>query len=287
MRRSRCAAALVATAVLGTAACSGPQQRQEQVRTSTGQSEPSRAPEHIHAVVVDDDKTYLATHEGVFALVGGRATRVSDQPFDAMSLAASRGVMMASGHPAPGTGFPDPLGLGVSSDGGRTWRAVSRLGETDFHDVELSGEQVWAVSADGVLWRSQTGGRRWTSSDHPAVHDLVVDPADDSIVVALSAAGVVASADGGTTLSPVDPQPASRPLKALRVQGETLVVTETGEMLAWSPGARVWDRRGVLPAGVQAVGSSRDGLVAVTSSGLYRSSDGGRTFELRSPIAWP
>ena len=277
MRRSRCAAALVATAVLGTAACSGPQQRQEQVRTSTGQSEPSRAPEHIHAVVVDDDKTYLATHEGVFALVGGRATRVSDQPFDAMSLAASRGVMMASGHPAPGTGFPDPLGLGVSSDGGRTWRAVSRLGETDFHDVELSGEQVWAVSADGVLWRSQTGGRRWTSSDHPAVHDLVVDPADPRRFVAASVVGLIKSSDSGRTWSPLEGSPI---VLAWPAPGALYAFTADGSVQVSADGGSTWAGRSTLPgepAAVTAVGT--DSLIVALHDGtLVSSADGGRSW---------
>lgn len=283
------AAVALAAGIVALSACSssGGTASSAASASSTASTPAASAPEHIHAVVVDGAQTFLATHEGVFRLEGGRAVRVSDQPFDAMSLAGSDGLLLASGHPAPGTDFPDPLGLGRSTDGGRTWRPDSHLGVTDFHDVDVVGSRIWGVASGGTLWRSEDGGRQWSSSAVPPVSDLAAGPAGGSEVMAVSDGQVVLSNDGGASFSRTAPLPGATAVRVLWAGDDRLAVSGAGDVLAWSPSDGRWTRRGSLPVGTQAVGSAGADVLAVTAAALHRSTDGGRTFTVLSPISWP
>lgn len=284
MRQStRVHALVVGVTALGLAGCAGGSSGQQHAAHG-GTS--GQAPVHIHAVVVQDEQTFLGTHEGLFRLVDGRAVRVSDQPFDVMSLAASPGLFVASGHPAPGTDFPDPLGLGVSSDGGRSWKSISRLGVTDFHDVEIAGSRVWGLASDGALWRSEDGGDQWETSAHPGLHDVAVDPADPDRVLALSEAGLLVSNDGGTTFAPAEPPPPSTLVKVLWLGDEQVAVTATGDVVARTPGPGAWVRRGAVPAGAEAVTTTGRDVVVAAMGAIYRSTDAGASFVRTSSVSW-
>ncbi len=93
----------------------------------------------------------------------------------------------ASGHPGPGVGLPQPLGLVESTDGGRSWRPVSRQGESDFH--ALAAWRGGVVGYDGAALRASADGRpgapsrrlrcrtRWPRPGRPAAaHDQPVRP---------------------------------------------------------------------------------------------------------------
>jgi hypothetical protein len=107
-------------------------------------------PSHVHALVVRRDGALLVgAHEGLFVLAAtGKATRVSEHAFDVMGLARGGSTtLLASGHPAPHTPGPNPLGLVSSDDGGRTWRSVSLAGEADLHLIAADDRRVVATTA--------------------------------------------------------------------------------------------------------------------------------------------
>ena len=88
------------------------------------------------------------------------------------------GTLFASGHAAPP--LPQNLGLTRSSDGGKTWEAVSGINDADYHEIELAGKRVLALRADRPeVQVSDDGGKTFETRDPPADSppiDVTVNP---------------------------------------------------------------------------------------------------------------
>ncbi|MBD4563876.1 hypothetical protein GUG69_04755, partial [Xanthomonas citri pv. citri] len=74
------------------------------------------------------------------------------------------GRYLASGHPAPRTDLPEPLGLAESTDRGQSWTVLSRGGASDFHALAAGPNGV--LGFDGQL-RASTDGLTWQSLEIP------------------------------------------------------------------------------------------------------------------------
>lgn len=119
---------------------------------------------HVHGVVVDGDGLLLGTHDGVHRVnpESGASERVGESRDDFMGFGgAPDATLVASGHPGPGSTLPNPLGLITSSDGGQTWKSVSLLGQVDFHDLAIRGNEIVGWDTRGPLQWSSDGGVSW------------------------------------------------------------------------------------------------------------------------------
>ncbi|MER7071912.1 F510_1955 family glycosylhydrolase [Terrabacter sp. NPDC000476] len=151
---------------------------------------------HIHRAIRERDTILVATHQGLFRLAGhGQLVAVSP-PIDLMGFAiATDGTYVASGHPAPQSDLPQPVGLIQSADRGRTWSLRSRGGQSDFHALTALGPGVMAFddalrfSPDRVTWQD----RRIPAPPR----DLAAGP--DGTVLATTERGLLASDDRGLT----------------------------------------------------------------------------------------
>ena len=247
---------------------------------------------HVHAVAVNpaDGEVYLATHDGLF--VAGAGNERVGPVIDLMGFTvAGPDHFYASGHPGPGTDLPQPVGLIESTDGGNTWTAISRGGESDFHTLTASTAGV--AGFDGVV-RTSVDGHTWVdSSDPPAApFDLAAAP-DGEVLLATTERGPVRTDDGGATWSPVEAAPL---LLLVEWADERTAVglTPTGEVMVSSDRAATWEQVGDLAPGAadlapgaetqpQALGAqfSSSGdlrILAVTGSAVLESVDGGATF---------
>jgi hypothetical protein len=75
---------------------------------------------HIHQVKVQGKKILLGTHEGLYQYQGAdKVLRMSPEVFDVMGLSIDGKRIYASGHPGPGSKFPEPVGLVLSTKTGR------------------------------------------------------------------------------------------------------------------------------------------------------------------------
>ena len=124
-----------------------------------------------------------------------------------MGFAIDGERMYTSGYPDPTVTLDANMGLVSSTDQGRSWRAISLKGTTDFHDLEISHAGVRATtiygfdSADAVIRVSRDGGFTWTSGADVATWDMAADPALPGTIYATSELvvadqhGIVASSD--------------------------------------------------------------------------------------------
>ncbi len=191
----------------------------------------------------------------------------------------------------------DPASGTIYGGGGNEWfgPAVWKsddLGETWTHSSEglayETGEQpikaVWSLAPSnghvyaGVepagLFRSEDGGRSWSHvrglRDHPSrtdwqpggggliLHSLVLDPQDNKrIWVGISAAGVFHSADGGRTWEP----------------------RNRGTRADYLPEGQNYPEYGQCVHSLVMAPGMHDRLYQQNHCGMYRSDDGGRTWQ--------
>jgi hypothetical protein len=288
-RRPAVLVAATVTALMTLAAgCSSPEPEPESSPESApaarSAADPGRLPSaHIHGVAMDpgDGALLLASHDGLFEVgAGGELTPIGPV-IDLMGFAVSGADhYLASGHPGPGVDLPEPVGLIESTDGGATWTAVSRQGESDFHALTVSG--AGALGYDGALMRS-ADGRTWEELDIPAQpHTLAASP-DGRQILATTQQGLLRSTDAGSSWSRVDGAPllqvvdwADEGTTVAGVDPAGVIWTSTDAAGTWQEGAQL----GAAPhaIAVTAMDDGRTRIAVVTTDALLESQDGGRTF---------
>lgn len=169
---------------------------------------------HIHGLAVDPGDPavlYIATHAGLVKGIRGRDWQfVGDDRSDFMGFTVhptAPGLMVASGHPAPGIPAPNPRGVIVSRDGGRAWRPLALEGVADFHALTLSpadGDTLygWSVGRSPGLYRVSLRHGTWTRLEARGLEEvfsLQAHPQEAETVLAGTTSGLQVSRDGGRT----------------------------------------------------------------------------------------
>jgi len=175
---------------------------------------------HAHGLAVDPvhrEVLWIGGHTGLVRVTTGRVWRqIGRQGYDMMGFVmspAGRGTMLTSGHPGPRDRRPEPLGVEVSRDRGRTWRPLALAGQADFHAMAVStaNPQVlyaWNVFGRKGLYRSRDGGRSWTPLGDRGLRQvfaLAAHPARPAVVLAGTADGLLISEDAGETWATLAP----------------------------------------------------------------------------------
>ena len=235
---------------------------------------------HVHAAAFDpDDGTLLlASHHGLLQVGDGTLTPIGPV-MDLMGFTvAGPGRYLASGHPGLHVDLPQPVGLIESTDGGRTWKPISRQGQSDFHALTVSAAGV--LGYDGALVASPDG-RTWQQLQIPAEpHTLAAAP-DGTQVLATTQEGLLRSTDGASWAA-LDGAPllqvvtwADEGRTAVGVDPAGTLWTSTDSGTSWGEGAEL----GSPPQAVAAT-TTDDGLriAVVTGDSVLESDDGGRTF---------
>ncbi|MHA7176965.1 F510_1955 family glycosylhydrolase [Arthrobacter sp. Sr24] len=243
---------------------------------------------HIHGMSVDPTTTkiLLATHDGLYDTTANAPVKVSETTIDLMGFtaAAEPGTFYASGHPGPGSSLPNPVGLIQSTDSGKTWQAVSRAGQSDFHTLTISGEAL--VGFDGQL-RTSTDGITWTTSATTFTPTVLAGSPASTVVLATTQDGLQRSTDSGTTWQSVPKSPniqfvaiatprEKAPTNAVGVatDGSVFLSTDTG--LTWAATGTV---TGQIEAITAVEGSTGKPTIWVsTPTGVQVSTDSGKTF---------
>ncbi|GAB6933661.1 F510_1955 family glycosylhydrolase [Calditerricola satsumensis] len=200
--------------------------------------------EHLHGLGYSPDgqRLLLAAHDGLRVYANGEWIRPDTPGHDFMGFAPVNDGFYASGHPAPGSNLPDPLGLVKSTDEGATLKTLGLGGEADFH-VMAAGYQsrvLYAINtvpnsrmASPGLYFTADEGKTWVKSAmnslpneaitaHNAWVALAVHPTNSAVVAVGADSGLYLSTDRGHRFQPVLPQ---MPVTALAfTQKGTLLV---------------------------------------------------------------
>lgn len=173
---------------------------------------------HIHGLSYSADGKQIAipSHHGLALYADGKWSKGAGPEHDYMGYSATRDAIYSSGHPAPGSGLPNPFGLIRSRDGGKTWDKLGLEGESDFHVLATSyGTNAVYVLNHQPNSRMKTAGLYFTLSDGmkweqaaarglPAkTGGLAVHPSDPKQVAAAADEGLFLSRDSGATFAPL------------------------------------------------------------------------------------
>jgi hypothetical protein len=245
--------------------------------------------EHVHGLGINpaDGSLYVATHTGTFRIPeGGDAERIGESFQDTMGFTVvGPDHFLGSGHPDVAgmqAGQPGRLGLIESTDGGATWTSLSLSGEVDFHGLADAHDQVYGWDSGTGRFMVSTDRHEWDTRSTLELFGFAVDPDDPDHIVAAGPAGLVESTDGGRTWT-------------ARGGPQLLTISWPAEGGLWGadPGGVVWhqagaewERTGTLPGEPQALLATADVLYAAAHddngvTGIYRSTDDGRTWDLR------
>lgn len=169
------------------------------------------SPNHLHGIGFDSDneRLYLASHFGLFALEDDQLHQVGDERSDLMGFSMNPknpSEIFASGHPQGGGN----LGVMHSTDEGLTFEQIST--GVDDEVVDFHGMTISAADPDrfygafmGQIYRSEDRGKtfeRFASSDLGetglcwGVACLAADSADPDRVYAGTVNGLMVSEDG-------------------------------------------------------------------------------------------
>lgn len=255
---------------------------------SAGALDPMDGPDpgmgRVHALAVDpgDDAVYAGTRYGLFRISGdGEASRVANRHQETKALAVlGPEHLLASGHPDPREDLPAELGLVESTDGGGTWKLVSLSGQADFHTLTARHGLVYGYDSSSERFVVSSDREQWDSRAEQPMDDVAVSPSDAAVVLAVSEQQLVRSADGGRTFTSTEAAPEFAAL-TWPVRDALFAVGAGGRVYIGDDAGATWSERGRVdgvPQAVVAIGSSE--VIVATDTGIYMSSDGGRTFTL-------
>ncbi|WP_165984978.1 F510_1955 family glycosylhydrolase [Streptomyces sp. YIM 98790] len=254
----------------------------------SGDGEETAAPQdvdlaHIHGLGINpaDGLLYVATHHGVITVRDdGSAELVSEDRADYMGFTvAGPDHFYGSGHPEPGSDEPADRGLLESTDGGRTWTALSLAGEADFHALEYAHDTLYGHTHGRIM--TSPDGRTWDTGAEIAAVDLAVSPDDPALVLATTQRGIATSTDGGATFD--DGGDTVAAFLSWAPDGTLYGLDPDSTVLRSEDGGATWTRAGQVPGGgPQALTALADGrLLAATGGGVYESTDAGESFTER------
>lgn len=167
---------------------------------------------HVHGLSysADGKQLMIPSHHGLAVYENAKWSKAPGPQHDYMGFSATARHLYSSGHPAPGSGFVNPLGLIRSKDGGRTWDKLGLEGETDFHMLATS----WNTNAVYV-WNTEPSSRIRRAGLHYTLNDgyawkgaraagitgrpraLAVHPDNAAIVAVATSEGLHLSTDSG------------------------------------------------------------------------------------------
>jgi hypothetical protein len=279
-------AGLAATTVL--AACGGDDPTFAGGGQESASVQEESALQHIHGLGVDpaDGQLFIATHNGLFTAPEGDRTpnKVGETTQDIMGFSViGPNRFIGSGHPALDQNLPPHLGLIESSDGGKTWKNVSLLGEADFHVLQSAGDQIYGFDGlQGRLMVSSNGGRNWQQRTPPAgVFALAIDPDNSSRIVVSTERGLFVSKNEGRAWRALSQDLGG--LLAWPNEDRLYLVDGQGQVQVSSDGGDNWQTRGDIGGQPAAFMAHEDELYAALVDGtVKRSTDGGATWNVRT-----
>lgn len=235
-----------------------------------------------------DGSLIVATHYGSFRVrsEGDEAARIGDSFQDTVGFTvAGADQFLGSGHPdvkGMQAGQPTRLGLIESADGGATWTNLSLGGEVDFHGLAFAHNQVYGWDSGTGRFMVSSNRTDWQTRSTLDLSGFAVDPDDADHIVGTGPDGLLESTDGGRSWA----KATGPPLVAISWAADAGLWGADPGGTVWHRPKQQWVQAGELPGQTQVFLTTGDALYAAAHddnevTGIYRSTDEGRTWTLR------
>ena len=233
---------------------------------------------HIHSVRAFGDQIILGTHEGLFRYIDQKTVQsMGPENFDIMGLAAFGNQLFASGHPGPGSKLPEPVGLLLSSDRGKSWKKMGLQGEVDFHLLESAGAEMYGIdSGSGNLLYSKNAGKSWVSRGKSSFEDIAINPTKIGAALAIRNGKLITTRN---TFIKERESSSSLKLSSLDWMKNSLLATSGKSLYKSGDLGKTWKKVSDFPEMTVSVTQSEKIIAVVMSTSIYKSIDGGKTFK--------
>ena len=156
------------------------------------------------------------------------------------------GKLIGSGHPDNQNTLPQFLGFIESTDMGKTWKVLARLGDADLHKIVQIHDKLYAFDAVlSALLISDDGGKTFTERFTPTglIIDFVVDPKDENFILAATEDTLHVTEDQGENWRPLAPGTGIRlewnDQGLYRADSDGTVLSSTDRGNTWNPVGKV------------------------------------------------
>jgi photosystem II stability/assembly factor-like uncharacterized protein len=236
---------------------------------------------HIHQVKIVENKVLVLTHEGLYELVGKNDMKlVGKEKIDVMGFTTLGKALLASGHPAVGSKMPNPIGVMKSLDGGLTWKAISLVGEVDFHFLEGAGSDLYgADSQSGKLMASADSGKTWMILGTNTFTDIAVSPEMPAMAIALKDSDLLLTDNAFKSTSKI-----KNNLKITQIEWRKsgLYALSGTSLYKSTNSGKTWTKQSTFK-GAPGILSASDQMMLVTvGSDIYTSKNEGKKFKIFS-----
>ena len=265
---------------------------------------------HLHGLAVAPwapDEVFVSSHQGLMRISpDGEWAFVSDAPHDFMGFQANpteEGVLYSSGHPAPNTNLPNPVGFMVSTDEGKNWKIRSLAGQVDFHTMAVqptNGDVIYGMSRG--LMRSTDAGETWETVESPQLgqignaYALAISPDSADTLLLGAATGLWRSEDGGRTWTELL---RNAPITAVAFGPDpdhifAYIASPGRGMTRSTDEGATWEDLGLLMEGQDAIAyiaphPTQEGTLTAGSfeRNIYRTTDAGQTWTMLAEAGVP
>lgn len=233
---------------------------------------------HIHSVRAFGDQVILGTHEGLFQYVDEKTVQsMGPENFDIMGLAVFGKRLYASGHPGLGSKLPEPVGLLLSTDSGKSWKKMGLQGEVDFHLLESAGKDMYGVdSGSGNLLYSKNAGQSWVSQGKNLFSDIAINPAKTGAALALREGKLISTQKSFTTMRAVA---STLTFTSIDWLSDSLLATSGKTLYRSGDRGVTWKKVSDFPESVSTVTQSSKIIAVVSGNSIFKSINGGKTFK--------
>jgi photosystem II stability/assembly factor-like uncharacterized protein len=232
---------------------------------------------HIHSVRIFNDQILLGTHEGLYRYINAKTVaKIGTENFDVMGLSISGNQIFASGHPGPGSKLPEPVGLLLSVDSGKSWKKIGLQGKVDFHLLESEGSEIYgADSQSGNLLYSKNSGKSWINRGPNKFSDIAVNPKTAGSLLSLREGRLHVSNDSAITAKALKN---SELFDHIEWNSERLIASSGMRLMTSRNIGKSWTQVQKFPAAISALTQSKNLIGVVAGSEIFTSRDGGKTF---------
>ena len=232
---------------------------------------------HIHSVRILNNQIILGTHTGLYKYIDPKTVeRMSPEKFDVMGLSILGNHLYASGHPGPGSKLPEPVGLLLSTNLGKSWKQISLQGKVDFHLLESANSEIYGGdSQSGNILYSKNLGGSWTSRGTNTYSDLAISPFAKGSILGLRQGKMYSSSDSLITTKLIK---SPYRLNFIEWNSERLIAASGEKLLISRNEGKTWKRLKTFSNGISALTQSRNIIGVVVGNKIYTSDDGAKTF---------
>lgn len=176
--------------------------------------------EHIHGLgyTSDGKQILIPAHNGLVSYSEGQWKNINAPKHDYMGFQTVDNGFYSSGHPAPGSGLKNPMGIVKSTDFGKTLSKLGLEGENDFHGMAVGykshaiyviNEQPNSKMDSSGLFYSTDDAKTWNKSISVGLNEeptaIAVHPTNEKMVVIGTKTGLLASDDFGNHFEKIIP----------------------------------------------------------------------------------